>query len=162
MSIAQRLAALGLNLPESPQAIGQYQPWVKAGCFIFISGQFPLVNGVLKYPGKLGESLDDTDGYEAARLAGINVLAQLRDATQQFERLDRIVRLDGHIQCAPNWFDHAKVLDGASDLFAQVLNDRLGHARTAFGQIALPLNASVELVATAVLKSAYSCKSMQR
>ena len=144
MSITQRLVGVHFR---------RYQPWVKAGCFVFVSGQFRLVNGVLKYEGTLGESLDDIDGYKAARLAGINVLAQLREATQQFDCLNHIARLDGHVQCVPNWSNHAKVLDGASDLFKQVLYDRPGHARTAFGQIALPLNASVELVVTAVLKS---------
>jgi enamine deaminase RidA (YjgF/YER057c/UK114 family) len=118
-----------------------------------VSGQFSLVNGVLKYAGKLGADLNDADGYEAAKLAGLNVLAQLHIATQQFEMLDSIVRLDGHIQCVPNWYNHAGVLDGASDLFVQVLNNRAGHARTAFGQTALPLNAAVELVVTASVRS---------
>jgi enamine deaminase RidA (YjgF/YER057c/UK114 family) len=154
MSITQRLADLGLTLPQPPQALGQYHPWVRTGHLIFVSGQIPLVNGVLKYAGKLGADLNDADGYEAAKLAGLNVLAQLHAATQQFETLDSIVRLDGHIQCVPNWHNHAGVLDGASDLFAQVLNNRAGHARTVFGQTSLPLNAAVELVVTASVRVA--------
>jgi enamine deaminase RidA (YjgF/YER057c/UK114 family) len=153
MSITQRLADLGLTLPQPPQALGQYHPWVRTGDLIFVSGQIPLVNGVLKYAGKLGADLDDADGYQAAKLAGLNVLAQLHAATQQFETLDSIVRLDGHIQCVPNWYNHAGVLDGASDLFAQVLNNGAGHARTVFGQTALPLNAAVELVVIASVRS---------
>lgn len=153
MSITQRLADLGLTLPQPPQALGQYHPWVRTGDLIFVSGQIPLVNGVLKYAGKLGADLDDADGYQAAKLAGLNVLAQLNAATQQFETLDSIVRLDGHIQCVPNWSNHAGVLDGASDLFAQVLNNRAGHARTVFGQTTLPLNAAVELVVIASVRA---------
>ncbi|WP_341529878.1 RidA family protein [Nostoc sp. UHCC 0302] len=153
MSITQRLADLGLTLPQPPQALGQYHPWVRTGDLIFVSGQIPLLNGVLKYAGKLGADLDDADGYQAAKLAGLNVLAQLHAATQQFETLNSIVRLDGHIQCVPNWYNHAGVLDGASDLFAQVLNNRAGHARTVFGQTTLPLNAAVELVVIASVRS---------
>ena len=76
------------ELPQPPQAVGRYHPWVKTGHLIFVSGQFPLVNGVLKYAGKLGADLNDADGDEAAKLAGLNVLAQLHIATQQFETLD--------------------------------------------------------------------------
>jgi enamine deaminase RidA (YjgF/YER057c/UK114 family) len=152
MCIIQRLSDLGLSLPQPARAVGKYKPWLITGHLIFVSGQFPLIDGVLKYPGKLGLDLNDTDGYEAAKLAGLNVLAQLYAATQQFETLDSIIRLEGHIQCVPNWFNHAAILDGASDLFAQVLKNRAGHARTAFGQIALPLNAAVELVVTASIR----------
>lgn len=148
-AISQRLSELGLVLPVPPQAVGQYRPWIEAESFIFVSGQFPLSEGVLQYPGKLGTDLSDTEGYEAARLAGLNVLSQLSAATNCFESLACIVRLEGHIQSTPDWYAHAKVLDGASELFAAVLGDRAGHARTAFGHSALPLNASVELVVTA-------------
>jgi enamine deaminase RidA (YjgF/YER057c/UK114 family) len=152
MPIEQRLAALGLHLPQPPKAVGNYQPWIRTGHLIFVSGQFPLVNGVLKYSGKLGSDLSNVDGYDAAKFAALNVLAQLYVATRQFEDLDSIVRLDGHINCTPDWIDQAKVLDGASDLFAQVLESRAGHARTAFGQTALPLNAPVELVVLAATR----------
>ena len=150
--IEQRLADLKLTLPEPPQAIGRYQPWIKTGHLIFLSGQLPLVNRVLKYPGKLGADLSDTDGYEAAKLAALNVLAQLHVATKQFTLLDSIIRLEGHIQCVSNWYNHAAILDGASDLLANVLQNQAGHARTVFGQSTLPLNAAVELVVTASIK----------
>lgn len=152
LEIQQRLADLKLTLPEPPQAIGRYQPWIKTGHLIFLSGQLPLVNGVLKYPGKLGADLSDADGHEAAKLAGLNVLAQLHAATQQFEILDSIIRLEGHIQCVSNWHNHAAILDGASDLLATVLQERAGHTRTVFGQLTLPLNAAIELVVIASIK----------
>lgn len=151
-NIQQRLADLKLTLPQSPQPVGRYQPWIKAENLIFVSGQLPLVNGFLKYKGKLGADLSDEDGYEAAKLAALNTLAHLHDATQQFETLDTIIRLDGHIQCVPNWYNHAAILDGASDLLTNVLQNRAGHARTVFGQIALPLNSAIELVIIASIR----------
>lgn len=151
-NIQKRLADLKLILPQPPKAVGKYHPWVKNENLIFVSGQLPLIDGILKYEGKLGADLSDEDGYEAAKLAALNVLAQLYAATQQFETLDSIIRLDGHIQCVPNWYNHAAILDGASDLLAQVLKNRAGHARTVFGQTALPLNAAVELVVTASIR----------
>jgi enamine deaminase RidA (YjgF/YER057c/UK114 family) len=151
-NIQERLADLKLTLPQPPQPVGRYHPWIKTENLIFVSGQLPLVDDILQYKGKLGADLSDEDGYEAAKLAGLNVLAQLHDATQQFETLDNIIRLDGHIQCVPNWCNHAAILDGASDLLTQVLQNRAGHARTVFGQIALPLNSAVELVVIASVR----------
>lgn len=153
MAIAPPSSTPTLTLPPPPQPVGQYRAWVKTGNLIFISGQFPLVNGTMRYPGKLGVNVSDADGYAAARLAGLNVLAQLDEATQGFEQLEQILRLEGHIQCGSDWHQHAQILNGASDLLAEVLGDRAGHTRTAFGHSALPLNAPVELVVTAAIRT---------
>jgi len=152
-SISQRLAELNLTLPSAPQAVGQYHPWLKTGNLIFVSGQFPIVDGVLQYSGRLGADLSDQEGYKAAQMAALNVLAQLSAATREFQDLASIVRVEGHFQSAPDWYAHAPVLDSASELFAAVLGDRAGHTRTAFSHITLPLNSPIELVVTAAVQA---------
>jgi len=149
MKIEQRLRELGIQLPEPPQPAGNYQPWVLTGNLLFLSGQFPIENGQLRYTGQVGAELTEEQGYAAARLAALNVLAQIHAALGGFERLETLLRVEGHIASAPGWTNAPKVLNGASDLFAAVLGKRGRHTRTAFIPGRLPLNLSVELVVTA-------------
>lgn len=149
MSVRRRLAGLGLALPDPPRPAGAYEPWMRAGDLVFVSGQFPLADGVLALRGRLGGELTTAQGRQAARLGALNVLAQLDDALGSLDRLASIVRLDGHIACVPGWNEHPAVLDGASALLHEVLGEAAGHARTAFGHPELPLGAPVELVVVA-------------
>lgn len=153
MSIPERLAKLGFDLPQPSKPVGNYQPWLITGDLVFISGQFARLDGLVQYPGQLGREISDADGYKAAQLAALNLLAQLQVATDEFQTLDRLVRLDGYLNCAPDWNNHAVVLDGASDLLVQILAKRSGHTRTVCGQSALPQNASVELAAIATVRA---------
>jgi enamine deaminase RidA (YjgF/YER057c/UK114 family) len=148
MSPEARLKELGLELPEPPRPVGNYQPWLRVGNLLLLSGQFPIENGQLRYTGRVGAELTEADGYAAARLAGLNVLAQIRSALGGFERLETLFRLEGHVSSAPEWSNVPKVLDGASDLFVAVLGERGRHTRTAFCPSRLPLNLAVELVVT--------------
>ena len=152
MSVESKLRELGLELPPAPKPVASYQAFVQTGNLLFISGQLPFEAGRLRYAGKLGADVTDADGYAAARLCALNALAQIQAALGGFDRLDRIVRVDGHINCTPEWTNHPQVLNGASDLFAAVLGEKAGHARTVFGQNQLPLNATVELVMIAAVK----------
>jgi enamine deaminase RidA (YjgF/YER057c/UK114 family) len=152
MSIATKLAELGLQLPSAPRPAGNYAATVRAGNLLFISGQFPIENGELRYVGRVGAELSETEGYAAARLAALNVLAQIHAALGGFERLEQIVRVEGHVASAPGWNNAPKVLDGASDLFVAVLAERGRHTRTAFTPPGLPLNVAVELVVTASIQ----------
>ncbi|MBE8987809.1 RidA family protein [Nostoc sp. LEGE 12450] len=153
MTIEERLEQAKLVLPDPPKAVGNYKPWVKVDNLIFVSGQFPIMDGVLRYKGKLGANLTVEEGYEAAKLCALNSLAQLKAALGSLEHLQVIARVDGHVNSAPGWTQQAAVLNGASDLFAEIMTDKAGHARTAFGHSELPLNAAVELVLIAVIKS---------
>ena len=153
MSIENKLAELGLQLPSAPRPAGNYAATVRAGNLLFISGQFPIKNGALRYVGQVGAELSEADGYDAARLAALNVLAQINEAPGGFERLEQIVRVEGHVASAPGWNNAPKVLDGASDLFAAVLGERGRHTRTAFTPLLLPFNLAVELVVTASIRS---------
>jgi len=151
MDVEARLKELGLALPEPPAALGDYRPWVIAGPLLVLSGQLPVTGGRVLHPGRLGE-ISDEQGRAAARLCALNALAQIRSALGDWDRLETILRVEGHIACVPGWTGHPGVLNGASELLQEVLGPRAGHARAAFGQVSLPMNAAVELVVTAALR----------
>ncbi|TDF65767.1 RidA family protein [Cupriavidus sp. L7L] len=154
MSVHERLSARGLALPRPPQPLGSYTAVSQAGDLLFISGQLPLQDGKVAWQGQVGKDLTVGQGKLAAELAALNVLAQIDASLGGFERLDHIVRVDGHIASAPGWFDQPAVLDGASDLFRDVLGDKAGHARTISAHFQQPANAAVILVVIAQLKPA--------
>ena len=152
MSVELQLEKMGLTLPAAPQPAGNYQAAMRSANLLFLSGQFPIEKGQLRYVGQVGAELSETDGYAAARLAALNVLAQIRAALGSFDQLESLLRVEGHVASAPGWNNAPKVLDGASDLFAAALGERGRHARTAFTPARLPWNLAVELVVTAAVK----------
>ncbi len=143
--VIQRLADLGLALPAAPQPLGAYRAVVQSGALLFLSGQLPIRDGAVVYRGAVGAALTAAEGRAAAELCALNALAQIHRFLGGFDRLRQIVRVEGYVASAPGNFDQPKVLDGASDLFAKVLQDRAGHARTAFALPQLPADAAVEL-----------------
>lgn len=147
-----RLAGLGIVLPPRSKPAGNYLTATRCDRLLFISGQFPLENGHLKYAGQIGRDLTPEDGYQAARLAALNALAHLRHETHAWEQLDHILRIDGHIGSVRHFYNQPRVLDGASDLLKHVLQDQAGHARAVFAHEVLPLNSSIELIVTACLR----------
>jgi enamine deaminase RidA (YjgF/YER057c/UK114 family) len=151
MTPEQKLNELGLVLPAPSRPAGNYVACVEAAGLLFISGQFPVENGVLRHLGRIGAELSEAEGYAAARLAALNVLAQIKSALGGFDRLAHLVRVEGHVASAPGFNRQPQVLDGASDLFAAVLGERGRHARAAFAPERLPWNLSIELVVTAAL-----------
>jgi enamine deaminase RidA (YjgF/YER057c/UK114 family) len=149
MNVELKLKELGIALPAPPQPAGGYQPWMLHANLLFISGQFPIENGKLRYTGRVGAELTEQNGRAAARLAALNVLAQIRVALGGFDRLATLLRVEGHVASAPDWNRAPRVLDGASELFIAALGERGRHTRTAFTPAQLPLGLSVELVVTA-------------
>jgi enamine deaminase RidA (YjgF/YER057c/UK114 family) len=154
VTVESRLAKLGLKLPPAPRPVGKYQPALVAGGLLFISGQIPLLDGELKYPGRVGAELSVAEGGEAARLAALNVLAQIEAALSGFDRLVSLVRVEGHVASAPGFIHQPRVLDYASSLFVEVLREKGTHTRSALAAPQLPLNAAVELVVTACCDAA--------
>ncbi|KVL84414.1 RidA family protein [Burkholderia stagnalis] len=154
MTVEQKLAALGLSLPEPPQPLGSYTAVSEAGNLLFISGQMPLAGGRMVFTGRVGEQWTVDEGRQAARLAALNVLAQIDRHLGGFDRLHHIVRVEGHVSSADGFHGQPAVIDGASDLFAAVLGDKAGHARSAFSHRQLPADASVALVVIAELRPA--------
>ena len=149
MSVEQKLVDLGLVLPAAPQPLGNYRAVSEAGNLLFISGQGPLVDGKLRWTGRVGAELTLEEGREAAQLTALNVLAQIKRHLDSFERLHHIVRMEGHVSSAEGFFEQPAVLDAASDLFAAVLGEKAGHARSAFSPWRLPLDLPIELVVIA-------------
>ena len=145
MIIEAKLAELGIDLPEAPAPVAAYQPWIRAGSLIFTSGQLPFRNGEISYAGKLGAELSNEDGYQAAHQAALNAIAHIKSATGDLDKVKTIIRIEGYVHCAEGFRDHPQVLNGASDLIAEIFGDRGIHTRLALGINEMPLNAAVQL-----------------
>lgn len=145
MTVEENLTRLGIILPEPPAAVGKYVPWIRTGSLVMTSGQLPWERSVMMYQGRLGRDLTTEEGYAAARLAAINAIAQLKDATGDLEQIVTLLRLEGNVLCDEGFTEHPRVLDGASDLFAEVFDERGKHTRTALGIRDMPLNAAVQI-----------------
>ncbi len=152
MSVESKLAERGLTLPPPPSPLGRYTAVSRAGDLLFISGQLPLRDGKVVWQGQVGRELTVEQGKQAAQLAALNVLAQIHAHLGGFERLDHIVRVEGYVTSAPGVLDQPAVVDGASDLFADVLGEKAGHARAVYAQSQQPGNAAVILVVIAQVK----------
>jgi len=148
MSIEARLTKLGITLPEAPAAVAAYRPWIRTGNLIFTSGQLPFRDGEIAYAGKLGAEISEEDGYQAARQATLNALAQIKSATGDLDKVRMIVRIEGYVHSAEDFRGHPQVLNGASDLIAEIFGDRGQHTRLALGINEMPLNAAVQLAMT--------------
>ncbi len=146
--VEARLAELGLTLPAAAAPVANYVPWVLSGSLLFVSGQLPMRDGRVAVTGKLGAGLDIAQGQEAARLCALMILAQARSATGDLDRIVRCVELGGFVACTPDFTDHPRVVNGASDLMVKVLGDAGRHSRFAVGVPSLPLDAAVEIRAT--------------
>jgi enamine deaminase RidA (YjgF/YER057c/UK114 family) len=144
--IEARLAELGIALPQPAAPAGAYVPYVISGNLVFVAGQVTLDNGEITYKGRLGDTISVDDGYAAARLCGLNLLAQVRGACAgDLDRVKRVVRLGGFVNSTADFTDQPKVINGASDLMVEVFGDAGRHARAAVGAPSLPLGVAVEV-----------------
>jgi enamine deaminase RidA (YjgF/YER057c/UK114 family) len=144
--IDQRLADLGIALPEPAPPAGSYVPFVVVERLLVISGQLPLKDRAVAFTGRVGHDLTVEDGVAAARLCGINLLAQARAACKgDLDRVRRVVRLGGFVNCGADFTLHPQVLNGASELMVEVFGEIGRHARFAVGAPSLPLGAAVEI-----------------
>ncbi len=151
--IEMRLTELGIELPEVTPAVGNYVPWVLSGNLVFISGQLSLKDGKPQFQGRLGENLGTEDGQRAARACGLNLIAQLRQACEgDLDRVARIIRLGGYVNCTPKFTEHPQVINGASDLMVEIFGALGRHARAAIGCASLPLGEAVEVEGVIELK----------
>lgn len=151
--INKRLAELGIVLPKPAQPVATYVPWVRTGNLVYISGQGAVKDGKIEYTGRVGETLSVEDAVASARLTAINVVAHLRDACGgDLDRVKRIVKLLGFVNCTPTFGEQPKVINGASDLMVEVFGEKGRHARSAVGAPSLPFNLSVEVEAIAEIE----------
>mgnify|MGYP002780465853 FL=1 len=151
MTVAAKLAELGITLPKAAAPVASYVPVVVSGGMAYVSGQIAFVDGKVM-TGRLGENVSLEDGQKAARACGLMILAQLESAGL-LEQVERVVKLGAFVSSTPDFHDHPKVANGASDLMEQVFGGAGQHARAAVGVAALPLNAAVEVDAIVALKA---------
>ena len=144
--VEKKLAELGIVLPTPASPVANYIPFVRVGALLFVSGQICLdASGKLVAKGKLGASVSVEDGQKAARACAINVLAHVKAALGDLDKVKQVVRLGGFINSAPGFADGPKVMNGASDLMVAVLGDKGRHARSTVGVAVLPADAAVEV-----------------
>jgi len=145
-TIEKKLSELDIALPTPATPVANYVGYVRAGNLLVVSGQLCLGgDGKLVAIGKLGANVSVEDGQKAARACVINVLAQLKAALGDLDKVVRVVRLGGFINSAPTFLDGPKVMNGASDLMVAVFGEKGRHARTTVGVAVLPLDAAVEV-----------------
>jgi enamine deaminase RidA (YjgF/YER057c/UK114 family) len=151
--IEDRLAELGITLPQPTAPVANYVPFVRHGDLVHISGQVSTdAAGGIK--GVVGEAVDADAAKRAARICGINLIAQMKAACDgDLDRVARVVKLGGFVQAGPSFFEIPQVVNGASDLMVEVFGDAGRHARSAVGVYRLPLDFAVEVDAVVALKS---------
>lgn len=144
-TVEERLKAMGVELPQPVAPVANYVPFVRSGNLVHISGQISIAaDGGIK--GTVGVDVDLETAQEAARLCGINLLAQMKAACDgDLERVVRVVKLGGFVQAGPDFLDIPKVINGCSDLMVEALGDKGRHARSAVGVYKLPLGFAVEV-----------------
>jgi enamine deaminase RidA (YjgF/YER057c/UK114 family) len=153
--VLRRLQDRGLELPPAPEPVASYVSVSRAGSVAFVAGQVPMEDGQLIHPGKLGTSVSVEMGQEAAARAALQALAALRHHLDgNLDDLSRIVQVTVFVAADPEFVEHSKVANGASDLLIDVLGPEGRHARAAVGVASLPLGSSVELTMTAEVGSA--------
>jgi enamine deaminase RidA (YjgF/YER057c/UK114 family) len=144
--VEKKLAELGIVLPTPATPVANYIPFVRVGALLFVSGQICLdASGKLVAKGKLGDGVSVEDGQKAARACAINVLAQVKAALGDLDKVKQVARLGGFINSSPSFLEGPKVMNGASDLMVAVLGDKGRHARTTVGVAVLPADAAVEV-----------------
>lgn len=143
--IEERLKTLGIELPEVPEPIANYVGAVRTGNLVFLSGRGPRAEGRFVLLGKLGRDLTVDEGYQAARLTALNLIASLKAEIGDLDRVRRIVKVVGMVNSEPDFVDQPQVINGASDLLVEVFGEKGKHARATFGVAALPMNTSVEV-----------------
>lgn len=144
--IATRLKELGIELPQPAKPVANYVGWVRTGNLVYTAGQVTLKDGKIEYQGKVGKDFGTEEAARAARLCAINILAQVREACGgDLDRVKRCVKIVGFVNAVPDFTDHPKVINGASDLLVEVLGEKGKHARSAVGSGSLPVNVAVEI-----------------
>jgi enamine deaminase RidA (YjgF/YER057c/UK114 family) len=145
VQVEAKLAEMGLELPAPPAPVANYVRAVQTGNLVFVAGHGPSRDGRLVYRGKLGDDLDVATGYEAARLVMLNCLSSLKELLGDLDRVTRVVKLLGMVNCTPSFGEQPEVINGASDLLTELYGERGRHARSAVGMAGLPRGIAVEI-----------------
>jgi enamine deaminase RidA (YjgF/YER057c/UK114 family) len=143
--IEEKLDSIGIKLPSPPAPAGSYIPVVVSHDLVFVAGQIPSEHGQVRFKGKVGRDITIEMGQQAARLCAINALAQLKSALGSLDRVRRMVKVTGFVNCDQSFTDHPKVINGASDFLVQVFGEAGKHVRAAVGASSLPFDCAVEV-----------------
>lgn len=147
-SVEKKLSEHGLILPHATPPIANYIPFVRTGNLIFVSGTLPIENGKIKYTGHLGSTVSVSEGQEAAKLCILNILANLKSAVGNLDKVKKCVKITVLVNASPAFTEHPEVANGASNFLVDILGQEKGtHTRAAFGAASLPRNAAVEIEA---------------
>ncbi|MSQ15167.1 MAG: RidA family protein [Dehalococcoidia bacterium] len=148
MGYEERLAELGISLPQPPKPVAVYVPAVRFGNLLFISGQLPTREGKLLYTGKVGSEVTVDEAYQSARQAVLNALAIAKQELGSLDNVERVIKLVGYVASAPGFIQQPQVVNGASELLGEIFGAYGAHARVAVGAAELPLGAPVEIELT--------------
>jgi enamine deaminase RidA (YjgF/YER057c/UK114 family) len=154
MAIKEKLAAMNLILPEVSIPGGNYVSCNIRGAIAYIAIQFPILNGSYRYQGRLGYDITTEEGYEAMKLCALNVIAQV-EMNIGFDKIMGLNHIDVYFQSGFDWDDSPIIVNGASDLFTQLLEDKGKHSRAIFGVEKLPRNFSVGLTSTFTIEGIF-------
>lgn len=142
--IEEKIRSIGINIPIPPAPAGSYIPVVKTGNLLYVSGQIPLEDGKVTFTGKVSDANIET-AQKSARICAINILAQLKKELGDLEKISRFVRLTGFVNSVPEFTQHPKVINAASDLLYEIFGECGKHTRIAVGVSSLPLDAMTEI-----------------
>ena len=150
--INEKLAELGITIPDAPTPLAAYVPGQIVGNLLFTSGQVALQQGAIAYKGKVGGNLSEEEGIAAARICAINCLAVAKKLLGDLEKIERIVKLTVFVNCVDGYANEPKIANGASELLVELFGDNGKHTRSAVGVSGLPLDSAVEIEMIALLK----------
>lgn len=142
--IEEKIESLGINLPSPPTPAGSYIPVVRTGKLLHISGQIPMEEGKVIFTGKVSDENMET-AQKSARMCAINILAQIKRELGDLDKVSKIVRLSGFVNAVPEFSQHPKVINAASDLIFEIFGENGKHSRIAVGVSSLPLNSMTEI-----------------
>lgn len=149
--IEQKIESLGIKLPSPPTPAGSYIPVVRTGNLMYISGQIPMNNGKVMFTGKVSD--DNLEiAQQSARMCAINILAQIKRELENLDKVSKIVRISGFVNSVPEFSQHPKVINSASDLIFEIFGEKGKHSRIAVGVSSLPLNSMTEIDAIVEVK----------
>ena len=142
--IEQKIESLGIHLPSPPIPAGSYVPAVRTGNLLYISGQIPIENGKVAYTGKVSDENLEV-AQKSAKMCAINILAQIKRELGDLDKVSKIVRLSGFVNSLPEFSQHPKVINSASDLIFEIFGEKGRHSRIAVGVASLPLDSMTEI-----------------
>ena len=150
--IEEKINELGFELPLAAKPLAVYVPAKQVGNLVMTSGQVPLLNGEIKYKGKIGKDLTEEDGIKAAQVCALNCLATIKDLIGSLDKIEEIVKLTVFVNSPEDYSSHPKIANGASELLLNIFGEKGKHVRSAVGVSGLPLNSAVEIEMIVKLK----------